>query len=73
MVQAGLTKLLAPGAKLILSGILFDQTDEIMQAIKEHDLELIEVRAENDWRAMVFKKKELPPRRGSSHLEDSGG
>jgi ribosomal protein L11 methyltransferase len=74
MLAGGLAQLLAPGAKLILSGILSDQVHQIIQAGSDHDLTLHVVRGEKDWRAVVFEKKELPPRRGSSGLlGDSGG
>lgn len=68
MLGDGLTRLLSPGATLILSGILSAQIDDILNSIPEDDLQLVEVRGEADWRAMIFKKKELPPRRGSSVL-----
>jgi ribosomal protein L11 methyltransferase len=74
LLNDGLERLLAPGAKLILSGVLFDQIDPILEATECLDLELLVTRADEDWRALVFKKKELPPRRGSSGLpEKSGG
>jgi ribosomal protein L11 methyltransferase len=73
LIHQGLSRLLVPGAKLILSGILHDQMDPIFDASESHDLDLLGIRAEKDWRAVVFKKKELPPGRGSSGLPDNSG
>ncbi len=73
LIEKGLARLMKPDGRLILSGILAEQMDEINQAAQEHGLELCAVRSETDWRAMVFKKKELPPRRGSSKLPDNSG
>jgi ribosomal protein L11 methyltransferase len=73
-LEEGLARLLAPGGKMILSGILADQVSQITQAGPEYGLILDKVRGEKDWRAVVFEKKELPPQRGSSELDrDPGG
>lgn len=66
LLEQGLVRLMKPEATLILSGILAEQMEQIRQTGDDQGLVLCGVRAEKDWRAMVFKKKELPPRRGSS-------
>ncbi|MDF1500246.1 MAG: 50S ribosomal protein L11 methyltransferase [Anaerolineales bacterium] len=74
MLHGGLTRLLHPGSKLILSGILADQTGQILEATHAQGLDLLEVRGEKDWRAMVFEKNKAAPRGGSSNsMDDSGG
>ena len=60
LLQQGLTRLMAPGAKLIMSGILAEQLTEIISVASDHSLVLHGVRGEKDWRALVFEKEELP-------------
>ncbi len=48
----GLVRLIVPSGSLILSGILADQTDEVMAAARAEDLALIERRRREDWVAL---------------------
>lgn len=61
LLDQGLSSLLLPGASLILSGILADQVGEIITAAETKDLMLDVVRAEKDWRVMVFRKERAAP------------
>ncbi len=44
---------LAPGARLILSGLLVDQADRVLAAAAAHGLALSDRRSEDDWVALV--------------------
>lgn len=66
LIRAGLSRLLDAGGKLVLSGILTDQIDQVLDAVDVEEFDLIESLAEADWRALVFKKKK-PPLEGAAH------
>jgi len=55
LFEAGLGELAAPGGKLILSGILDRQAEEVAQAARAHGFALLEQRQMLDWVAMVMK------------------
>ena len=55
LLDAGLGDLVAPGGKLILSGILDRQADEVVAAGKAHGFELVEQRQILDWVALVMQ------------------
>jgi ribosomal protein L11 methyltransferase len=61
LLDQGLSTLLLPDASLILSGILANQVGEIIAAAEAQDLKLDAVRAEKDWRVMVFRKRKAAP------------
>jgi ribosomal protein L11 methyltransferase len=56
LLDAGMGDLIAPGGVLILSGILEEQIDEMIEKINEHGLHVIEQRMINDWVALVVQK-----------------
>jgi ribosomal protein L11 methyltransferase len=56
LLDVGMGDLIAPDGVLILSGILEEQTGEMLEKIKEHSLQVIEKRQIDDWVAMVLKK-----------------
>jgi ribosomal protein L11 methyltransferase len=57
LLQEGLAALAPPGAKLVLSGILEDQCDSLVDHTRELDLTLLETRGEQDWRAIVLENR----------------
>ncbi len=52
-LKEGLTRCVAPGGKLILSGIRADQWDEIREALDEAGLSILERRQMQEWLAVV--------------------
>jgi ribosomal protein L11 methyltransferase len=56
LLDNGMGDLIAPGGVLILSGILEEQIDEMVEKISELNLRVIEQRMINDWVAMVVQK-----------------
>jgi ribosomal protein L11 methyltransferase len=50
-----------PGGRLVLSGILAEQAEEVIEMALRHGLRPIETRQDGDWRALVL---ESPPPRG---------
>lgn len=59
MARQGLSRAVRPGGVLILAGILAEQAEALVDACRAHGLELLELRASGDWRALVLKSK--PP------------
>ncbi|HET7012000.1 MAG TPA: 50S ribosomal protein L11 methyltransferase [Anaerolineales bacterium] len=56
LLPRGLAECVRPGGHLVLSGILADQADEVLQTSADAGLELIEVRQDGDWRALVLRR-----------------
>jgi len=54
LFDAGLGELVAPGGRLVLSGILDRQAEEVLQAAKAHGFGRVEQRQMLDWVAMVL-------------------
>lgn len=54
----GLGDLLSPGGNLILSGILEDQEAEVIRAVQENGLGLVDRLQQEDWVALVVSKIE---------------
>jgi ribosomal protein L11 methyltransferase len=59
LLDAGLSELVVPGGKLILSGILEQQVTEVETAIKGCGLSVQEERRMEDWRALIATKGAL--------------
>ncbi len=59
LIQSGLATCVKPKGRIILSGILADQVEPLVNLAADADLELIDVRSEKDWRGLIFKR-ELP-------------
>ncbi len=57
LFEAGLARLVAPGGKLVLSGILDTQAQDVIQAAEAKGLRKVDLRQINDWVAIVM---ELP-------------
>jgi len=55
LLDGGLARLLTPGGILILSGIMVDQADAVIDAAARHDLTLIEQQTMGDWVALVMQ------------------
>ena len=54
LFQQGLAQLLQPGGRIILSGILENQADEVISAGREVGLEIIQQYQAEDWLALVM-------------------
>jgi len=54
LFKQGLAQLLQPGGRLVLSGILENQADEVLIAGREAGLELIQSYQAEDWLALVM-------------------
>jgi len=59
LIQSGLATYVNPKGRIILSGILAEQVEPLVNLAAAADLELIDVRSEKDWRGLIFKR-ELP-------------
>jgi ribosomal protein L11 methyltransferase len=55
MIGNGLEQAVEAGGHLILSGILDQQVESLLNACEQSNLELIETRAEDDWHALIFE------------------
>jgi ribosomal protein L11 methyltransferase len=56
LIKTGLSKVIQPAGKLILSGILDEQASHLMQCAEDHGLQLLQVFRESDWQALVLEK-----------------
>ncbi len=56
MLADGLARTVAPGGRLVLSGILEDQSAAVEEALHQQGLRLEEKRIRQDWIALVAKK-----------------
>jgi ribosomal protein L11 methyltransferase len=56
LFDEGLGELLVPGGSLILSGILADQVEGVLEAARQHGLELQDRRQLGDWVALCVKR-----------------
>lgn len=56
LFEIGLARLVEPGGRLILSGILDEQSPEVERAAGEHELILVEKRNIEDWVALVYSR-----------------
>jgi ribosomal protein L11 methyltransferase len=54
LFEAGLARLLAPGGRLVLSGILDTQAGDVLRAGEEKGLRRIDLRQRGDWVAIVM-------------------
>jgi ribosomal protein L11 methyltransferase len=61
MLQEGLSDLVSEDGIVILSGILEEQLDEVLQCATELNLRQEKIYTEADWRAVVFIKKLKAP------------
>jgi len=59
LIQFGLATFVKPKGRIILSGILTEQIEPLVNLAADAGLELVEVRSEIDWRVLIFKR-ELP-------------
>jgi len=62
MAQHGLGARLRTGGRLIASGILVEQQDEVVAALRQNGLELLETQQRGDWVALIAKRARLPDR-----------
>ena len=59
LLEGGMSDALRPEGTIILSGILFDQVDPLLELAEKIGLILDEIDAEDEWRALVFRKSPL--------------
>lgn len=59
LIQSGLATCVKPKGRIILSGILVEQVEPLVNLAADAGLELINVSSEKDWRGLIFKR-ELP-------------
>lgn len=59
LIQSGLAPCVKPKGRIILSGILVEQVEPLVNLAADAGLELIDVHSEKDWRGLIFKR-ELP-------------
>jgi len=57
LMEAGLGKLVSPGGRLILSGILDEQEERLLAAAESHQLNIVERRQSGDWVAFIISPK----------------
>ncbi len=57
-IMAGLRAALAPDGVLMLSGIINEQEESMLQALQEHNLSIITQQAEGDWIAFLVKAEQ---------------
>lgn len=57
MLQDNLGGIVAPGGKLVLSGILDEQSAEIESALKEEKLRLVQKKQSGDWIALIAEQE----------------
>lgn len=55
-MAADMADVLKPGGYAVLSGLLARQEKEVIAAQEKHGMELLSVRAINDWRALLLQK-----------------
>ena len=56
-IMGELKRILKPQGKVVLSGILNTKQDVVLDAIKQHDLEIVELTEEEQWVAIITKKR----------------
>lgn len=59
LIQSGLATCVKPNGRIILSGILVEQVEPLVNLAADANLELVDVHSEKDWRGLIFKR-ELP-------------
>lgn len=59
LIQSGLATCVKPKGRIVLSGILVEQVEPLVNLAIDANLELIDVRSEKDWRGLIFKR-DLP-------------
>jgi len=65
LLPRGLSSLVRPGGRLVLSGILADQAQRVGEAAGGQGLQPIQALADGDWRALIYQTKP-PPRAGAA-------
>ncbi len=58
LLDAGMAQLVAPGGRLILSGILAERIPELLASLDKHDLEIVEQKQTGDWVAFTVAPAE---------------
>lgn len=56
LLEGGLSDLIKPAGKLILSGVLYEQAESLLRCSEGRGLHLLQVFKEADWQALVLEK-----------------
>ncbi len=56
-IQSGISRDLADGGRIVMSGILEEQLDSLLEKAKMGDLQTERVMKEGDWRSVIFSKR----------------
>ena len=70
LIRSGLATYMKPQGRIILSGILAEQVEALVNLAADGNLELIDARSEKDWRGLIFKRK--LPRISPGQIETKG-
>lgn len=57
LLDEGLVDIISPKGKVVLSGILMEQSDSVQAAAEQRGLRLVERLQSNDWVGLVYQKK----------------
>jgi len=60
LLEQGLARLLAPGGRLILAGIILPRAGAVEAALQAHGLAVSERRQEGDWLALLVQRPAIP-------------
>lgn len=55
-IMGDLKNIMKPGAKIVLSGILNDKKDIVLEALAKHKLKVLEIMSQDQWVAIVAEK-----------------
>lgn len=55
-IMDDLIKLCKPSSKLILSGIMTDQNDRVIESLKSHNYKVLEILSEENWSAIIAQQ-----------------
>ncbi len=56
-IMGDLKNLMKPGARMVLSGILDEKQDVVLEAVKKHELNVIEILEQENWVAIVVSNR----------------
>ena len=55
-IMGDLKKIIKPAGKMVLSGILNDKKDIVLDAVQKHGLKVIELMSQEQWVAIIVEK-----------------
>ncbi len=60
LLDEGLSRCVAPGGRVVMSGVLEEQAQGVVERAAQAGLDLLEIRREQDWCALAFYRKLAP-------------